>query len=417
MRSLFSKGILAALFVATLAPIAQVQAQGQQDRTLIAHRLNFLPLSDGLVYDNTNNYTGSVYRPGGAVAGAAPITRLVADDITFIPGYGGKKLTQFYFSLYNANPTPVAARPRVRFWFPDGTPAGAPGTYYNGATPANTNIGYTFTFAPPVVSPPSDNRIPVGISLWFTNIGPDANGNQPVVPTGGKMWISTTFDNNSNGVGYATPAELNNLGVALFNPANAGSSSDGLFQTTNPGSFFGVSNPAGAAFDFGHSADPTQPVASMFWGWAISGFSLFGQVNLEGVADSNNHVVTFDFKVGGVSQFTVPITLTTLGAYEVQVPPGNYTVSVKGDKWLKSQPQAANLSGSDVLGVNYTLKAGDVNNDNVVDISDLLLLIGAYNQVSPATGYMAAADFNEDGTNDITDLLLLIGNYNQLGGS
>mgnify|MGYP000010220618 FL=1 len=61
------------------------------------------------------------------------------------------------------------------------------------------------------------------------------------------------------------------------------------------------------------------------------------------------------------------------------------------------------------------LRAGDANNDNVVDIIDLLVLVAAYNRTSPAAGYNFAADFNLDGANDIVDLLLLIGNYNQMG--
>jgi hypothetical protein len=62
-----------------------------------------------------------------------------------------------------------------------------------------------------------------------------------------------------------------------------------------------------------------------------------------------------------------------------------------------------------------TLRAGDTNEDNAVDITDLLTLIGAYNQVAPATSYLEAADFNGDGINDIADLLLLIANYNREG--
>jgi len=61
------------------------------------------------------------------------------------------------------------------------------------------------------------------------------------------------------------------------------------------------------------------------------------------------------------------------------------------------------------------LRAGDANNDNAADLADLLVLLRAYNKVSPNAGYHQAADFNFDGANDILDLLLLIGNYNQMG--
>jgi uncharacterized protein YfkK (UPF0435 family) len=82
-------------------------------------------------------------------------------------------------------------------------------------------------------------------------------------------------------------------------------------------------------------------------------------------------------------------------------------------KSIKSALRAAHTTGA--VNVNFTLRAGDVNNDNAVDITDLLALIAAYNKLSPNAGYLEGADFNADGTNDITDLLLLIGNYNQIG--
>jgi hypothetical protein len=68
-----------------------------------------------------------------------------------------------------------------------------------------------------------------------------------------------------------------------------------------------------------------------------------------------------------------------------------------------------------VSGLNATLLAGDVNQDNAVDITDLLALISSYNKVDPDPEYKIAADFNRDGANDITDLLALIANYNKLG--
>ena len=45
---------------------------------------------------------------------------------------------------------------------------------------------------------------------------------------------------------------------------------------------------------------------------------------------------------------------------------------------------------------------GDINQDDVVDVSDLLLVIGAW-------GESGEADINGDGTVDVSDLLILIG--------
>lgn len=97
------------------------------------------------------------------------------------------------------------------------------------------------------------------------------------------------------------------------------------------------------------------------------------------------------------------------------VPRKNYSLRIKGDRYLAVKINAVNASGGNVSGVIALLKAGDTNADNAADITDLLLLIGHYNQVSPSAGYLSAADLNLDGINDITDLLLLIGNYNKQG--
>jgi hypothetical protein len=74
-------------------------------------------------------------------------------------------------------------------------------------------------------------------------------------------------------------------------------------------------------------------------------------------------------------------------------------------------------SGGDVTNFMIELAGGDGNADNVVDITDLLTLIGVYNKTLLAnpTEYLQAVDFNGDGANDITDLLTIIGSYNKLG--
>jgi hypothetical protein len=113
--------------------------------------------------------------------------------------------------------------------------------------------------------------------------------------------------------------------------------------------------------------------------------------------------------------FTRTVVLNAAGTYTVGgIPKASYTVGIKGSKWLRKNV-AVNTTGGNVSGVNATLRGGDANNNNAVDISDLLLLIGSYNQVRYVGSYSEACDFNNDGANDITDLLLLVGNYNQLG--
>lgn len=194
--------------------------------------------SVGYPYSNVANFTGQAFLNGGAVAGGAPITKLVADDCTFV-GLAGQDVTAFTFSVANLGPANINARARVRFWYADGA-GGGPGTYYN--QPAAVGFSFNaFSFAP-------------GVTLLTGTIGP----NTFKVPTG-TLWCGLTFDNNSNTTG-ATAADLNNLGQGTFDPPTVGSSADRFFQTTAPGSFFTTANPAGTIQNFNGN-----PVANFGW--------------------------------------------------------------------------------------------------------------------------------------------------------
>ena len=89
---------------------------------------------------------------------------------------------------------------------------------------------------------------------------------------------------------------------------------------------------------------------------------------------------------------------------------------IKGDKYLAANVSVDTTKG-DASGVTATLRAGDANNDNVIDIGDFGALVNAYNSdiTKPKSGYDAHADFNGDGTVDITDFGLLVNNCNVSG--
>ncbi len=147
-----------------------------------------------------------------------------------------------------------------------------------------------------------------------------------------------------------------------------------------------------------------------------AGVTISGRIALQSCVNSVQPI-EFTFRPTAGSVFTRTVTLNATGAYTLSnIPFGEYSVSVKGAKWLR-KTISVNANTGDVTNANATLLAGDANNDNFADISDLLLLIGHYNQVSPNAGFSDAADFNCDGVNDISDLLLLIGNYNKQGDS
>lgn len=68
-------------------------------------------------YSNITTPAGIFFPNSGAAGGPPAITRLVADDITPGPGFGGQSVTAITFSVVNNNTVAVSARARLRFWF------------------------------------------------------------------------------------------------------------------------------------------------------------------------------------------------------------------------------------------------------------------------------------------------------------
>ncbi|TDA68928.1 MAG: hypothetical protein D9V47_06585 [Clostridia bacterium] len=104
------------------------------------------------------------------------------------------------------------------------------------------------------------------------------------------------------------------------------------------------------------------------------------------------------------------------------VPPGAYTLEFYHERYLKSRREVWAEAGFELpLPGPVPLRAGDVNDDNVVNLQDLTLLASAYRsqEGDPATGqrYNPAADLNADGQVNLQDLTLLATNYRQVGAS
>jgi hypothetical protein len=143
-----------------------------------------------------------------------------------------------------------------------------------------------------------------------------------------------------------------------------------------------------------------------------------GTIGLQGCADASQPL-TFAFDgPTAADDFVRTVTPNPDGTFFIpNIPAKPYTVGIKGAKWLRQTvtiPFEQGYADPTQYGTLF-LRVGDANDDNFVDITDLLTLIGAYNQVAPSSGYLEAADFTCDGVNDISDLLLLISNYNQQG--
>jgi hypothetical protein len=152
-----------------------------------------------------------------------------------------------------------------------------------------------------------------------------------------------------------------------------------------------------------------------------------GTVDLEDCVNMAGAVVRFTFDpVGDGIPITQTATLDSAGAFSLpSVPAGNYTVRVKGDRWL-AKNVTVNTTSGDVSGVNVgTLRGGDADDSNTVDVDDLDLFIQAFDaeqDTDPGTpgdqsspNWNPRADFNCSGIVDVDDLDIFIRNFDASG--
>ena len=127
-----------------------------------------------------------------------------------------------------------------------------------------------------------------------------------------------------------------------------------------------------------------------------------GRVELQGRSDWSGAVVTI-WPVG-VTDTTDVDGFYTLPA----LPVGAYTLTVEMSRYLDGERMITLVWGANSVPT-VRLVAGDVNDDDEVDIVDMSIIGGKYDSaVDPLT---ERADVNMDGYVDIVDIVLTAGNY------
>ncbi len=235
----------------------------------------------------------------------------------------------------------------------------------------------------------------------------------------------TSFPN----VHYGSAIALNNLGQTLSQDHSWISDSESLYDPkSDTSTLLGTvifSNPK-AYVTSKYLNDRGQMVISYGSNYLatpnalVPADSVSGFVRMENDAGyATAQTVTFAFRdaASGKTQFTRTALVSPYGAFTVGgVSAGSYNVWIKSPKNL-AQVVALMKGGGAASGVSVVLPAGDANNDNSVDSSDLTALIGAFNSDAtiPGSGYDPAADFNNDGSVDSSDFTLIIGNFGLVG--
>jgi hypothetical protein len=92
------------------------------------------------------------------------------------------------------------------------------------------------------------------------------------------------------------------------------------------------------------------------------------------------------------------------------LPPGPYSVFVKGDHWLKRKV-VAQANATEMSPIQVSLFNGDANGDNVVDISDLSFLSISFGSALGDPNYNRSADLNGDGQVNMADYAIISANY------
>ncbi|MEP0766939.1 MAG: hypothetical protein HRF45_10425 [Fimbriimonadia bacterium] len=102
--------------------------------------------------------------------------------------------------------------------------------------------------------------------------------------------------------------------------------------------------------------------------------------------------------------------LTADGTLSVHVPPGNYDIALKGDRWLREiVPGVLVIDGGDATTFVLSLN-GDVDGDNRVGVADLTTVLLAFAQVSDGP-----VNLDGIGQVDMQDLAIVLGNYGRIG--
>jgi hypothetical protein len=159
------------------------------------------------------------------------------------------------------------------------------------------------------------------------------------------------------------------------------------------------------------SATPTQPSF------------LVGHVTWQGRPAQPNALnqlpITLTLRLGANAPVNYPNQTTDAsGFFTVPVqtlPTGVYTWWAKGPPWLATNGSVT-LNGALLIQHEMGLqRAGDVNNTNLVDVTDFTLLRTTFGLGCGNPGYDGRADFTGDCIVDITDFSLLRGNFGQSG--
>ncbi len=217
------------------------------------------------------------------------------------------------------------------------------------------------------------------------------------------------YNNGDIGVAYDDLNKVDRYVVGLNKGAGgAYASLTGVNTGTTAFNEIGVASVSQKAWRFRY--DGTNYTAAR--SYKITGTLQFDSLSAAAPAQP----ITFTFRKTGSPDFTVTANVLPSGAFSVPgIPMGNYTMHVKGTRYLARNVTVFNANGDLNLPNPISLLAGDVTNNNTVDVDDLTALLTVYNTAAGDGMYVPNADLNLDGRVNVDDLTILLNNYNSTG--
>ncbi len=195
---------------------------------------------------------------------------------------------------------------------------------------------------------------------------------------------------------------------------------DATGATTGTPLNFNTQRPRKTNATFGGQSvlDSTEPGTVV-----IESASLTGSVILEGRDDppSSKWIVplTVEFYTPGTDTLVQSYTPTTDNSGDfvlAGVFPGTYDIAVKNSHTLQNVvTNVVIVSGTGNQVDLGTLREGDANNDNFVDLVDFSVVSSNFSLCQGAANFDERADFNEDGCIDLIDFSLLTNHFDEAG--
>lgn len=122
-----------------------------------------------------------------------------------------------------------------------------------------------------------------------------------------------------------------------------------------------------------------------------------------------------DAEAGSAVVYSGTVMTDTSGMFTITgLPIGNFTVRMKPANGLAMTLDVTLAAGTNAATAP-SIKAGDTNGDNVVNITDFSLLAASFGKASGTDGFDIRADYNRDGVVNITDFSLLAAAFGQAG--